>query len=64
LLEFNRLIALLSLSIPQEKATSFASFFLGSCVGGKFQEIVLDEEGLQHAVQRYYFETYGTIGGR
>jgi len=61
LLEFNRLIAQLSLSIPKEKATSFASFFLGSCVGGKFHEIVLDEEGLQHAVQRYYFETYGAV---
>lgn len=60
LLEFNRLIAQLSLSIPKEKATSFARFFLGSCVGGKHPE-VLDEEGLRHAVQRYYFETYGTI---
>jgi hypothetical protein len=59
--EFNRLISQLSLSIPKEKVTSFASFFLGSCVGGKLPDIVLDEEGLRHAVQRYYFETYGAI---
>jgi hypothetical protein len=61
LLEFNRLISQLSLSVSREKATSFASFFLGSCGGGKLPEIVLDEEGLRHAVQRYYFETYGAI---
>jgi hypothetical protein len=61
LLEFNRLIAQLSLSIPKEKATSLATFFLGSCAGGKPTEIVLDEESLRHAVQRYYFETYGAV---
>jgi len=61
LLEFNRLISQLSLSVPKEKATSFASFFLGSCGGGQLPEIVLDEEGLRHAVQRYYFETYGSM---
>ncbi len=59
--EFNRLISQLSLSIPQEKAISFASFFLGSCIGGKLTEIVLDEEGLRHAVQRYYFGSYGAV---
>jgi hypothetical protein len=59
--EFDRLISQLALSIPEEKATSFARFFLGSCVGGEPEEIVADEEGLRHAVQRYYFGTYGAI---
>ncbi len=59
--EFDRLIAQLKLSVPKEKATSFASFFLGCCVGGEFSETVLDEEGLRHAVQRYYFATYGAV---
>ena len=59
--EFNRLISQLALSIPSEKATSFAEFFLGCCVGGELSDIVLDAEGLRHAVQRYYFATYGAI---
>ena len=59
--EFNRLISQLALAIPEEKAVSFARFFLGSCIGGEPEEIVRDEEGLRHAVQRYYFGTYGAI---
>ncbi len=59
--EFNRLISQLALSIPNEKATSFARFFLGCCVGGELSDVVLDEEGLRHAVQRYYFGTYGDV---
>ncbi len=59
--EFNRLISQLALSIPKEKATSFARLFLGCCVGEELGEIVLDEEGLRHAVERYYFKTYGGV---
>jgi len=55
------LISQLALSIPKEKAASFAGFFLGSCVGGEQEEIVLDEEEFRYAVQRYYFGTYGAI---
>jgi hypothetical protein len=59
--EFDRLISQLALSIPNEKATSLARFFLGCCIGGELSEIVLDEEGLRHALQRYYFKTYGDV---
>ena len=59
--EFDRLISQLAIAIPEKKATSFARFFLGACVGGEPQEIVLDEDGLRHAVERYYFGTYGEI---
>ena len=59
--EFNRLISQLALVIPREKAASFARFFLGSCAGEAPEEIVVDEERLRHAVQRYYFGTYGAL---
>jgi hypothetical protein len=59
--QFNRLIHQLTLSIPNEKATSLARLFLACCVGGEFNDIVLDEEGLRHAVERYYLQIYGDI---
>jgi len=59
--QFNRLIYQLALSIPNEKATGLARFFLACCVGGDLNEIVLDEEGLRHAVERYYLQIYGDI---
>jgi len=59
--QFNRLIHQLKLSVPNEKATSLARFFLACCVGGEFNDIVLDEEGLRHAVERYYLQIYGDI---
>jgi hypothetical protein len=57
--EFNRLISQLALTVPKEKAASFARFFLGSCAGEEPEEIMLDEERLRHAVERYYLGTYG-----
>jgi hypothetical protein len=60
--EFNRFTFQLALSIPEEKATSLARLFLGSCVDGDAKEIVLDDEmELRLAVQNYYFATYGDI---
>src|SRR5713101_8823188 len=59
--QFNRLIYQLSLSIPNEKASRLARFFLACCVGGELNEFVLEEEGLQHAVERYYLQSYGDI---
>jgi hypothetical protein len=59
--EFDRLISQLMLSIPNEKAASLAQFFLGCCVRGEVNEDVLDEEGLRHAVQRYYLQAYGDV---
>lgn len=59
--EFNRLISQLALTVPKEKAASFARFFLGSCAGEEPEEIMLDEERLRHAVERYYFGAYGAV---
>lgn len=60
--EFNRFISQLALSIPEEKATSLARLFLGSCLEGDAEEIVLDESmELRLAVQNYYFASYGDI---
>jgi hypothetical protein len=59
--QFNRLIYQLTLSIPNEKATSLARFFLACSEGGEFNQIVLDEEGLRHAVERDYLQSYGDI---
>jgi hypothetical protein len=59
--QFNRLIYQLKLSIPNERATSLAKFFLACCVGGELNEIVLDEGSLRHAVERYYLQRYGDI---
>ncbi len=59
--QFNRLIYQLNLSIPNEKATSLARLFLACGGGGQLNQSVLDEEGLRHAVERYYLQTYGDI---
>lgn len=59
--QFNHLIDPLTLSIPKEKATSLAGFFLTCCVGGSLTDIELDEEGLHHAVERYYLQSYGDV---
>jgi hypothetical protein len=59
--QFNRLIYQLKLSIPNEKATSLARFFLACCEGGEPTEMVLDEEGLRNSVERYYLQIYGDI---
>jgi hypothetical protein len=59
--QFNHLIYQLTLSIPTEKATSLARFFLACCEGGELNQIVLDEEGLRHAVERHYLQSYGDI---
>jgi hypothetical protein len=60
--EFNQLTSQLALSIPEEKAASLARLFLGSCVEGDSEEIMLDEGmELRLAVQNYYFARYGDI---
>jgi hypothetical protein len=59
--KFNRLLSHVVLSIPDEKATSIARFFLGCCVRGAPGETLTDEEGLRHSVERYYLRIYGDI---
>jgi len=58
---FNRLLSHVTLSIPSEKAPSIARFFLGCCVRGAPGEIVADEEGLRHTVERFYIRIYGDV---
>jgi hypothetical protein len=59
--QFNHLMYQLTLSISNERATSLAKFFLACCVGGERNEIVLDEGGLRHAVERSYVQSYGDV---
>lgn len=60
--EFNRFTSELSLSIPKEKAISLARLFLGSCLEGDAQEMVIDDAmELRLAIQDYYFATYGDL---
>jgi len=59
--KFNRLLSHLALSIPQEKATSIARFFLGCCVRGAPGETITDDVGLRHSVERYYIRIYGDV---
>jgi hypothetical protein len=63
LLEFNRLISALRLSIAKDRAVRFAALFLGSSVSDGPGEISLDDDGvpLRLAVQNYYFAAYGDV---
>lgn len=59
--EFNRLISHLNLSIPDERAAGVARFFLDCCVRGAPGQVADTEDGLQHAVERYYMQAYGDV---
>jgi hypothetical protein len=59
--KFNQLLSHLALSIPNEKATSMARFFLDCCVRGRAGEAVGDENSLRHSVERYYIAIYGDV---
>jgi hypothetical protein len=59
--KFNRLLSHLALSIPNDKAASIARLFLGCCVRDTYGEIVSDEGGLRHTVERYYIRIYGDV---
>src|SRR5579864_6668483 len=59
--KFNRLLSHLALSVPNDKAASIARLFLGCCVREAYGEIVSDEGGLRHTVERYYIRIYGDV---
>jgi len=59
--KFNRLLSHLALSVPNDKAASIARLFLGCCVRETYGEIVSDEGGLRHTVERYYIRIYGDV---
>jgi hypothetical protein len=59
--KFNRLLSHLALSIPQEKVTSVARFFLACCVREAPGETITDDVALHHSVERYYIRVYGDV---
>lgn len=59
--KFNRLLSRLALSIPKEKVTSMAQFFLGCCVRSAPGETITDEKDLRHSVERFYIRVYGDV---
>jgi hypothetical protein len=59
--KFNRLVAHLALSIPDEKALSIARFFLACCDRAASGETVVDDAGLRHSIERYYIRIYGDV---
>jgi hypothetical protein len=60
--EFNRFTSRLALLVPEKEVMGLARLFLGTCVEGDRQEIVVDNETeLRLEVQNYYFAAYGDL---